>query len=123
MKIFRPLEKLIAMHIVLLGLIVLGLLPEEQPYNDTSTLGWALYFAIIAIALVFTIRSWIDYADYKRGQFRWRQFMSEIDNWQEELKEMKEDMEIWQNELQDIYEESEEDPFRDDNEPNQERNK
>ena len=65
----KPTEKLIASHIVLLGLIALAFLPEEQPYNQTSVIGWWLYFLVLAVTTVMAIRSWIDYAQYRRDLF------------------------------------------------------
>lgn len=123
--------KLVASHTVLFALIVMAFLPEEQPYHDTSAISWGLYFAVVFVSFAFVIRSWIDYADYKRKQFRWRQFLSELDDWNDQWKWNEEWNLEWDTDSEEPplgcvmpapEWESEDDPFRDDNEPNQERN-
>lgn len=128
MKIFNPLERLIATHTILFGLVVLGILPEEEPQTEATTLGWSLYFIILFVTMMLVIRSWIDYAEHKRNEFR-RQ------NLHHELREVSEVFYLgaedepydWAKEIHDPWAEEnpwgEEDPFHDDNEPNQERNK
>jgi len=114
-----PFQRLVMANTVVFALSVLMFLPEEQPYNDTSTMGWALYFAIFFIALAFAIRSWIDYSVFKRQQYRWHSFIDEVriltdEEYEREFGRLfldEDDRPSWEWD-------SEDDPFRDDNEPN-----
>lgn len=121
-KIFKPLEKLIATHAVFIGLVVLGLLPEDEAQNQAPALGLALYFAILCVVLVLVIRSWIDYAEHKRNEFRKQNLHRELGTVSEVFYLGAEDEPYdWAKEIHDPWAEEnpwgEEDPFRDDHEP------
>ncbi|NBO53560.1 MAG: hypothetical protein EBU84_02975 [Actinobacteria bacterium] len=79
-SIETPLQSLIATNVGLVGLIGLAFLPEDDRSKNAGTIGWALYFVIVFIMLTLAIRSWVDYADYKRKQFRVRSWLAEMES-------------------------------------------
>jgi hypothetical protein len=70
MKYFTVREKIIASHVVLAGLIVLAFIPPDEGSNNAEALGWAIYFTLIAVVFVLAVKSWIEFSDMKRNQYR-----------------------------------------------------
>lgn len=78
-KKLTPFQRLVTTNSVFLGLLAFMLTPEEPPYNESSTLGWAIYFIGVFVSAVFAVRAWIEYAEHKRFQFRYQQFLLECE--------------------------------------------
>lgn len=134
-----PFQRLVMTNSVFLGLLAFMLTPEEPPYNDASTLGWVIYFIGVFVSAIFAIRAWVEYAEHKRDQFRYQQFLLEVEeqatwdaasvyDWKEEERieeefqrltaQANEDLNQQVKEVLDrLFGDDETDPFRDDKEP------
>lgn len=120
MKLFKPWEKLVATHTVLFGLLVLAILPQDEPQNTATLLGESIYILIVLVALGFVIRAWIDYNDYKRKLFLRNQSENLLKELREDVHEVfylgtEDEPYDWAKEVHDPW--AEEDPFRDEEEP------
>lgn len=64
-------EKLVATSLALFGLVMLAFIPPDDEYRSGAReFSWAIYFAIIGIMFILTVRAWLEYNDLRRAKFK-----------------------------------------------------
>ncbi|NBO57254.1 MAG: hypothetical protein EBU84_22245 [Actinobacteria bacterium] len=63
-------EKMIVTSLALFGLVGFAFLPPDEHSNSAGEIGWAIYFVIVGMFFILTVRAFLDYSDLRLAKFK-----------------------------------------------------